>query len=157
MRLFFSFFIAVILLSSCDSGDYIYKENKTINTEGWAYADSLDYKFDIKDTSLVYSLILNVNHTVEYPYQNIYFNISTSFPSGRVLKQPLSSDLANKAGVWYGDCSDKKCIASINLQEKVKFDEIGQHNINIAQYSRDSALAGVKNVELKLMEYKIAE
>lgn len=154
MRYFFLVITILFFIISCgNSENYIYQENKSIDNTGWIYADSLDFNFEIQDTSKVYGLILDVNHTTDYPFQNIYFNISTSFPSGKILQQELSSDLAEKSGKWYGKCSGKKCKASINLQEKAKFDEIGKHKINIAQFSRDSALVGVEQLSLKLLEY----
>lgn len=153
MRFYILFVFCSLLFVACDNGNYLYQETKSINKSGWTHSDSLDFNFEIKDTSIVYSLILDVNHTTDYPYQNTYFNISTAFPSGRNLKQQLSSDLANKGGVWYGDCSGKNCTASINLQEKAKFDEVGDYKINIAQYSRDSSLLGINSLSLKLKEY----
>ena len=154
MRFIYLIIPVLFFLASCgDNENYIYQESKTINESGWTYADSLDFNFDIQDTSKLYALILDVDHTTDYPFQNIYFNISTSFPSGKRLQQPLSSDLAEKSGKWHGKCSGKNCTASINLQERAKFNEMGKHRINIAQFSRDSVLMGVEEVSLKVLAY----
>jgi gliding motility-associated lipoprotein GldH len=154
MRYFYLIIPILFFLASCgDKENYIYQESKSINESGWIYADSLDFNFDIPDTSKIYGLILDVAHTTDYPFQNIYFNISTSFPSGKRLQQSLSSDLAEKSGQWHGKCSGKNCTASIFLQEKAKFNEVGKHRINIAQFSRDSVLVGIEELNLKLLAY----
>ena len=154
MRYIYLFIPVLLFLISCgDNENYIYQESKSINGSGWTYTDSLDFNFDIQDTSKVYGLILDIEHTTDYPFQNVYFNISTTFPSGKRLKQSLSSDLAEKSGQWYGKCSGKNCTASINLQEKAKFNEAGKHQINIAQFSRDSSLVGIKELRLKVVAY----
>ncbi len=146
--------IFFLIFVSCKDTDYIYQQKKSVSYKGWVYADSLQFNFDIKDTSKIYSLLMDIKHTTEFPYQNIYLNISTSFPSGKFLQQKLSSELADKTGKWYGKCSGKECIAPINLQGKAKFNELGKHKITIAQFSRDSALLGISAIELKLKEFK---
>ncbi len=146
------FFCITIILFSCNPDNAAFKEKKTIPEPGWTYADSLDFKFEITDTQSIYSLVLDVEHSVEYPYQNIYFNISTSFPSGKVLSQVLSTDLANKAGVWYGECTGTSCKARIDLQPNAKFNETGMHKINIAQHSRDTTLQGVNELSFLLIK-----
>jgi len=64
-----------LFLASCGNEIYIYSEKKAVNPAGWAYADSLDFNFEMKDTSLVYSILLDIDHSTDYPYQNIYFNM----------------------------------------------------------------------------------
>ncbi len=153
---YFSLFLSIVflfLLASCDTEKYIYKKEIKVNDLSWEYADSLQYQFDIIDTSKLYSILLDIHHGAEYDYQNIYLNISTIFPSGKYLKQQLSSDLADKKGRWYGKCNSTSCTAPINLQETAKFNEVGKHHITIAQFTRDSSLKEVKDITLKLKEF----
>ncbi len=149
--LLFSF---ILVFTACENEKYIYNKTQNVNPEGWVYPDTLDFSFDIKDTSKLYSILMDINHSTDYNYQNIYMNISTTFPSGKYLHQRISSDFADKTGKWHGKCSAKNCTAPINLQEKAKFNETGKYNITIAQFSRDSALKEINGITLKLKEYE---
>jgi gliding motility-associated lipoprotein GldH len=145
-------FTPLLLLSACEE-ENLYDKSEGVNSEGWGYAERLDYEFEIQDTSKLHSLLLDISHNTEYPYQNLYLRIGTEFPSGKTLEQTLSSDLADKQGKWYGDCSGNTCVAHINLQEKALFTEVGKHRISIGQHSRDSSLTGVNGLRLMVREY----
>ena len=146
--------LVVVFMFSCDTEPAYFKGKKNIPESGWSYGQSLDYSFEIKDTSQYYAIILDMDHSTEYPYQNIYFNITTTYPNGEEKNQVLSADLANKAGVWYGECSGQSCKVKIDLQPKALFQESGKYNINIAQHSRDTFLTGVKQMGLLIQELK---
>ncbi len=148
------FLLGCILFFSCESESYIYRQSQKINPKGWLYPDSLNFEFDVQDTALVYSLLMDIEHTPEYRYQNLYMNISTTFPSGKNFKKILSSDLAEKSGKWHGKCSPQQCSVPIHLQEKTKFNEVGKHTISISQFSRDSALMEMNGITIKLKKYQ---
>ncbi len=139
------FLFLALLLTSCGN-QHLHQESVSLDPQGWAFADSLRFEFEIEDTTKLYSLGMDISHTTEFPYQNIYFMVGTEFPSGKKLRQQLSSDLADKSGKWYGECNAKRCSANINLQGKAKFKEPGKHAITVAQFSRDSALVGVERI-----------
>ncbi len=151
------FILSLIIFHSCETEKYIYQQKINVNPKGWGYTDSLEYEFNIQDTSIFYTLLMDIEHTLEYNYQNIYMDISTRYPSGKYMNQVLSSDFADKSGRWYGKCSGDQCLAPINLQSKTKFPEPGNYNINIKQFSRDSALLEISRITLKLQEYKSEE
>ena len=133
MKKIFPILILACLFAACGDGSYLYSESRDVNPKGWLHTDSLSYEFDITDTSRIHSLEMDLSHTPDYPYQNIYLQIATEFPSGKRVQQSLNSDLADKTGRWHGDCSNAGCVAHINLQEKALFTEPGKHRIIISQ------------------------
>ncbi len=152
------FYLILISLTFTSCGEsFLYKKKIKTNPEGWAYQDSLVFPITIEDTSQVYTLLMDVHHNTSYSYQNIYFKIGTAFPSGKRLEQELSSDLARKSGEWYGECRGQNCTASINLQGKAKFNELGEHTIIVKQHSRDSLLEGIKGISIKMKPLEIAD
>ena len=136
------------LLASCGEQP-LYSEHSNI-VEPWAYADSIIFHLPAPDTSQGYGMVLNLSHTTEYPFENIYLKIGTTFPSGRFSSALLNLDLADKSGAWYGDCSGAKCKRSVPLREYFAFSEAGSYTISMQQYTRSENLAGVQGLELEL-------
>lgn len=149
------FRLAVILLLSTALGSckqsVVYEETFEIDPQqGWPYADSLTYAFSIADTLQVYNLYLELDHLVDYPYQNLYINIRTVFPDGKDLAQVLSLELSDKQGFWQGDCNGEACELRIPIQERTYFNQLGDYRIVVEQYMRTDSLRGLQSIGLQL-------
>ncbi|NJN34220.1 MAG: gliding motility lipoprotein GldH [Saprospiraceae bacterium] len=118
----------------------------------WSYRDTLDFAFEIADTNQIYDIVLVIKHTPQYPYQNLYTNIYTKFPSGERVKQLLSLDLADNSGKWLGECGRSGCQFELAIQENAFFNVQGQHVITLEQYLRTDQLKGIENISLKIVE-----
>lgn len=137
-------------LTACGP-NYTFNKTYTIDQEAWAYADTLNFEVDIKDTTRIYNLYLEVAHHPEnYGFQNLYTKIHTSFPSGNRLGKMVSLELANKAGLWLGQCSGSKCKLTIPIQEGAYFNEAGTYTFTIEQFMRVSPLPGIQSLALKI-------
>jgi len=99
-----------------------------------------------------YELQLVIDHTTSYRYQNLYFNIVTSFPDREAREEQLTVDLADKKGNWLGDCSATKCKTKVYLLESFKFPAKGEYGFELRQYTREASLAGVNGLELNLFK-----
>ncbi|MFQ5446039.1 MAG: gliding motility lipoprotein GldH [Saprospiraceae bacterium] len=141
--------VGCFLFAGC-SDDFIYDEQVDIPGQSWAYEDTLTFDFTIGDITKIYSLTLDVNHSIDYGFQNLYVQFHTRYPSGKTETQVVSLELAKKSGIWNGDCGGQWCIAEIALQPKAIFEEAGVHQIKIEQYMRKSPLPGLKSMELKI-------
>lgn len=154
MKLTAHFFILLFFLLSLAACGPKYAINKKYDITGgtWTYADSIRFAFDIADTLSLYDLSLGVKHSTSFGYQNLYARISTQFPDGTRLSKPLSLELADKAGIWQGDCNSKTCTIEIPIQEGAYFNQPGKYVITIEQFMRDSVVNGVQSVTLKVAE-----
>lgn len=132
------------------------KEESIINTThaipdfGWAYKDSLQYNFEIKDTSTAYNLYLDIKHTAAYPLQNLYTYVRTVYPNGKTYQQQLNMDLASKSGAWNGEkawFSDEYNLRIV-LQEGSFFNQIGNYKLNLQQYLRQDSIPGLSQITL---------
>ena len=132
-------------LSACGP-DYAYQKTYAIDGANWTYADSLKFEFEVNDTSDVYNLWLTVDHNIDYEFQNLYINIRTKFPSGSQLAEPLSLELANRIGQWYGKCNNSYCHLRIPIQEGAFFNQTGKYEITLDQYMRQNPVAGIRNI-----------
>lgn len=129
---------------------YLYKKAVIIEGATWHYEDTVRFDFDIADTTLLYSIGLEVVHAQDFPFQNMYVQFHTRYPSGEVKKQLVSLELAAKGAFWLGDCSGSWCSLTIPIQEKAFFNERGQYTLLLEQYLRQSPVKGVKEFALRI-------
>ena len=147
------FFVGLLLacLFGCGESSY-FKETKKIPATGWAFSDSLTFKVPISDSSKRFDLLLDLSHSDEYLFQNIYLYINTTLPSGKRLGKRLNVDLADKMGVWKGNCSGSNCDVEVNLQSNAYFNLLGDYQFTLKQFMRTDTLTGVNRVGLRLRE-----
>lgn len=119
---------------------------QTINLpeDGWTYDNPIAWQFDIQDTSLVCDIILDVDHSMDFGYENIYTNIFTVFPSGDTTSSVVSLDLTDTHGQWSGNCKGSECSLLITLRKKTLFPAVGKYEIILKQHSRNPNLEGIK-------------
>ena len=141
--------LIVSFLFSCGKS-YLFEQTYEIEKGEWNYENTLDYTFEITDTTKIYNLLLEVGHSVDYAYQNCYFKIYTQFPSGEKTAQLLSIDLADGIGRWQGDCGSKSCTVLLDIQKQAFFNGLGLHTITLEQYMRKNLLKGIESLAIKL-------
>jgi gliding motility-associated lipoprotein GldH len=153
-KLFYCFLLPAFLCSilACGNENTLFEKKYDLKSEQWTYKDSLTFAFNITDTMAIYDIVLSVKHTPQYAFQNIYTNIYTQFPTGERVKQLLNIDLADNTGKWEGKCSGSECVFEIPIQPNAFFNQMGQHTIILEQYMRSEALAGIKNIALRIMD-----
>ena len=140
---------SILSLFGCGP-DYILDQTKKISSSGWTYADSLNFEVEIQDSLKIYNLYIDVEHSTEFSNQNLYLMIHTRFPSGKRISEKLSLEMANKAGVWFGNCNSEMCTLSVPIQQGAYFNAIGTHHFTIEQYMRVDPLQGIKKISFKI-------
>ena len=150
-RLALYFLAAVgVIVSGCGS-KVLYKESLVIPDAGWAYADTLEYRFSVSDTLQIYDLSLTVWHKREYPFQNVYVNVHTMFPGGEKLKERLSLEMMDsKESLWLGKCGRERCRLDIVLQEGAFFQQPGEYALLLEQHTRMDTLPGIEQIALQI-------
>ena len=150
MRKLVVFFLFIGLLACND--DVYYKQSYGVADGNWSYDESLTFIFEVNDTEAYYDLILDIEHDIEYLYENVYVKIHTTFPSGEKVTDQVSLQLADALDQWEGKCSGSSCKVSILLQNRIFFKEAGTHKIEIEQYNRVDPLIGIEELTLKIVE-----
>lgn len=118
---------------------------------GWSYAEILEYKTSILDTNALYGIEMEIDHTTEYEYQNLYVVIETTFPDGQTIGEQVSVNLADKKGKWYGDGGEIKSVI-VDLQKAAYFEQPGEYSFKLHQNTRDENLEGVAAIRLGIRE-----
>ncbi len=142
-------FALIFSLSACGPS-WVYEENLELPTSGWSYNDTLHFNINVTDTLARYNLFLLFAHQTSFPFQNLYLQIHTQYPSGQKMKDRLSIDLMSKDGQWHGKCQNDQCKLMVSLQEGLYFNQIGTHLISIEQYTRQNPLFGILSAGLFL-------
>ena len=135
---------------ACNNGT-LYEETKTIPAP-WKYADKVAFDYEVKDTTKAYDLLVNISHTDNFAYENIYMMITTIFPGGDSTRNPLSLQLAGPDGQWQGSCSGQTCELLIPVSSGAYFKKPGTYSLIFEQYSREEGLTGIEQLGLTISE-----
>jgi gliding motility-associated lipoprotein GldH len=141
-----------MLAPACKPKPY-FEATKGVNPTTWTYADTLDFPFEITDTSKRYRMDLLLTWADTFDHQNLYLKLGTKFPTaGKYLQVVRSYDLYDPQGKSAGACSGSACSSDFTMQEITKFGEPGTYHFTVAQNMRMDSLGGVKSVGLRLSE-----
>lgn len=150
----FSILTFVILITACENRDFIFDGESVFEKAIWNEQDSASFDVKILDTMQLYNLGLIVAHSKDYPAQNLYLKINTTFPDGQYFSQQVNIDFANKAGKWFGDCSGDFCDVEAYIQQGAYFNQSGKYRFTIQQFTRDVNLENIKSVKFFVEDTK---
>jgi gliding motility-associated lipoprotein GldH len=146
------YFIAFFLFVFSSCGEKHYYSNSLSFEEGvWAYGDLFENDFSIDDTSATYDLILDMVHDRNYPFQNVYMNITTHFPGDTTVTDLLSVDMADRFGQWHGNCRAEICNLRVFLQQNISFKDRGEYRVAFEQYTRREHLNGIYELNFRII------
>ena len=147
---FFKLMVLFFVVVSCDRS-VVYDDEKRIDEQGWNVSDSLVFNYEAEDTVNTYLCCFDIRNCDDYPYSNIYFNIKTIYPDGKVaVDTNLQFVLAEKDGRWLG----RKSGSYIDGRYPFcyfKFPQQGAYQFVVTHAMRDDVLVGVKNVSFVIM------
>jgi gliding motility-associated lipoprotein GldH len=138
-----------LLLQACGPDDVI-NQSADIKNLQWFYADSLQFEANIADTTQLYDIRLKVTHQPDFSWQNLYVRVNTIFPNGQRIQQPLSVNLADQGGVWFGQCNRKTCSLDMPIQENAYFQQTGTYTFVIEQFMRENPVKGIHRIGLQI-------
>ena len=143
--------IWMALLASCNS-NAIYDHTKSIDNNVWKQGEFIRFDIDIKDTVSSCDFYLNVRHSTDYEYSNVYFFITTTFPDGKYAKDTVELILADKSGKWIGNGLGKLRENKVLLQENIRFPVGGLYRFEFEQAMREAELKGITDVGLTILK-----
>lgn len=145
----YRYLLFLFVLAACQKPILVDQEI-SLPAEGWARADTLSWSFEVQDTNAIYDLLLTVEHTEDYRFQNCYVQFHTGFPGGELIRQVVSLDLQTPAGRWLGDCRSQACRFTIPIQQGAFFNQTGGHRLLLEQYMRQDTLPGIRAFSLRI-------
>jgi len=145
--------LSVVFIVGCNSPD-IYNEYKPVNKNGWYKDDIIAFNPKTPDTSNRYNFIVNLRHTTDYPYRNIYFFTTTHFPNGDVSRDTIELMLAQKSGEWKGEGFGAIKTYRQMLLRGVRFDQQGDYVFEFRQAMRQDTLKGLEDIGLQIQKFQ---
>lgn len=151
VRLLILLFI-IVLSQACDPNMVFDMYQKT-NNGSWNSNDKKIFEYEITDSLQAYNLLVNIRHTTDYPYSNLYVFITTEGPSGISLKDTLEILVTNDKGKWYGYGYGKIKHISRMYKNNIRFSKPGNYRFTLEQGIRSPEVP-VTDVGFRIEKYK---
>jgi gliding motility-associated lipoprotein GldH len=141
--------VGTLFFSGCDR-NRIVEENQQIKDYKWEYADAKTFVAEIKDTVPHYNLYINVRHSFQFEWRNVWVKIETTFPDGKSFEKRVNLVLSEPDGHWFGDCLGDNCDMQLCIQQNAIFPEAGKYTFKISQDMRTNPLPLIKSVGMRV-------
>lgn len=142
--------VILFLLSACNS-NVLVEQSQEVENKVWR-DQIINFEFEITDTTKTYDVVLEIEHDKDFSYQNLYTQVTVSFPDSTPARiMPISLDLADDLGNWLGKCGSSKCVVPLAFMTNTKFIAIGKHTLSFKQYSRLDQIEGFSKMRFKLI------
>ena len=138
-----------LFFTSCDKS-LVMEENQQIQSYSWNYEDKKVFSAEINDTSQLYNIVVNLRHSFNFEWRNLWVNIETTFPDGRKFDKRINLVLSEPDGHWNGDCLGDNCDIQIPIQTKAFFPLTGKYTFKISQDMRVNPLGFVKSIGMRI-------
>jgi gliding motility-associated lipoprotein GldH len=136
-------------LSSCDS-NRIYQKYEKIDNYIWQHNEEIEFKFDVEDTISNHLLYVQIRHSSNYPYSNLWLEITSQSPTGITSKDSLECIFADKTGKWLGDGAGDIWDNQILWKKLVRFPQQGTYSIKYRHLMRLKNLPGILDVGFRI-------
>ena len=148
----FSTLLLIILATvfqSCDS-NITYTESASVHAEGWSKDTAFVFTPIINEVDETYNVFIWVRHSKKYKYNNIWLKVLSEISFGNDSTHLVEIPIADKTGLWLGDCTQSMCTKKLLLKEDVSFNQATAFKVEVMQYMREDVLKDVKNVGLEV-------
>lgn len=152
-----SFVILFLLLifSSCGEREPYFQFQELENSD-WAIDRTL--LFDLDSASLkpdvAYDISIELTNNVNYPYRNLWLNISFEENDSIVKEKELEFLLADEYAKWTGAGFASLFQSSHPLEQKSIFSSTSKLKIYLRHKMQDEKLHGIERVGIKIKEHK---
>jgi len=141
--------LILIAVSSCNK-DEIYNNTHDIKKSTWDISNVINFNFQVEDTIKPYDVYINLRHTSQYKYRNLYLFIETTSPEGHSVKDTFECILADKKGNWYGKGWGDMYQNKIPYKRFVRFPNTGTYSIEIKQAMRTEKLKHISDIGIEI-------
>lgn len=137
--------------------DVLFVDDQRVDVQGWQMGCKLDFSVDIEDTVQLYTFLIDLRHTVDYPYSNSFFLVTTIFPDGGIAVDTVECPMATPEGQWLGKRVGGYVDNRYIFRRNTRFPTTGTYHFEIQHGMRDTAIIGIKNVGLRIEKSKLAK
>lgn len=140
---------AILLLNACDRAR-VFEQNEVIKNHLWYWDDIKTFEADITDTSLTYNIYVNVRHSFQFEWRNLWITIETTLPDSTSFNKRVNLLLSEADGRWMGDCLGDNCDMQNLIQRNAYFPQSGKYIFRLKQDMRANPLNHIKSIGIRI-------
>ena len=132
----------IVMFISCDSS-IVFEEYKSFENQNWNTDSVAFFNYANSDTTSKNTIKINLRHTVEYEFQNLFLFIETD------VMDTVELMLANKEGMWFGSGIGDVREFEFEYQNAKLFSKKASYTFKIEQamrYGMDEKIQTLNNV-----------
>ena len=138
-----------LLVLSCVNNS-VWNQVQTIPNQQWNVKTKFPFQYESEDTSSAFKLYVDIRHSTQYKYSNLYLFVTTKAPNGQSIKDTLEVLVANGKGQWFGKgLSDIKQLRLL-YKPHVMFAQKGSYTFEIEQAMRDEVLKHITDIGIRI-------
>ncbi|GGG78880.1 gliding motility lipoprotein GldH [Parapedobacter pyrenivorans] len=141
--------VGFFLVLSCTDVAVV-DQHIAIDSHAWHYDDRPRVVAHITDTTRPYNIYLNLRHTPDYQYSNIFILLHQHQPQGRDTTERFELRLAEPDGRWLGRGTGSVYAHQQLIKENVRFPDTGSYVFGLEQNMRDNPLREISDVGLRI-------
>ncbi len=138
------------ILASCQDKSAIVDSNIELDKHNWSYSEKVKIPLNIESQDIPCNLYLNLRHTSDYKYSNIFLLIHIIGPDGKKTTERREFKLALPDGEWLGSGSGNLYSYQILFKEDYKFPLKGKYVIELEQNMRDNPLDYITDAGIRV-------
>lgn len=147
--------LAGLLLAGC-TGHVVYQEDAQVPNGTWDRAWKPQFAFEVTDTVAARDIFIDIRHTGDYPFSNIYLFTTLEGPDGLVYRDTVECTLADPSGRWYGKGTgfifSDRFRAHVLYRMDNRFPRQGRYVFTFEQAMRTGELPGVLDIGVSVEE-----
>src|SRR5690606_9345469 len=142
------FVLGVFAVACTDTA--VFDKNVAIADNAWHYDDQPRLTAHITDAGQRYDIYLNLRHTPDYRYSNIFLLVHQSGPGMTDTTERFELRLAEADGRWLGRSTGSMYAHQQLIKENVHFPDTGLYHFTFEQNMRENPLRDVADVGLRI-------
>jgi gliding motility-associated lipoprotein GldH len=142
-----------MFLAGC-SEPPVFQADVPVPEGSWDRGFKPTFSFEVADTVNKHDVFLDVRHTGEYPFSDLFLFVDLSGPGGRTARDTVECLLADPSGQWFG--KGVGFIFADRYQAKVlyklgnRFPAAGRYTITLEQAMRSEKLQGMLDIGISI-------
>ena len=145
--------LVLALLTGC-SEPPVFQADVPIAEAAWDRTFRPSFTFSITDTVNKHDVFIDVRHTGDYPFSDLFLFVDLAGPGGRTVRDTVECLLADPSGQWYGKglgfIFADRYQAHVLYKLGNRFPAGGQYTITLEQAMRTEKLNGILDVGLSV-------
>lgn len=147
-------FLFIVLMTmgliSCKDSVTVADTNFELNRQNWSYTEKIRIPVTIDEVDIPYNIYLNLRHTSNYKYSNIFLLIHIISPDGKRITERREFKLALPDGEWLGSGSGNMYSYQLLIKDNYRFPVKGKYIFELEQNMRDNPLDHVTDAGIRV-------